>query len=245
MEESQPQELEELVGELEGESGAEEALSPEVEGFLHILEAGSLYLYSSRRIAAKQLGGVSRSRRRIVKVLMMVAETDSSDQVRAMAAESPRAPAHQAVLQQYPDLMEATERPLHQAPGKGEEDPGLASPDSAGGRRQDLVAKRLGVIGAVLCGVLILAIVATTVLGFTAEGTGEGMAYLIFYFFFIPLASIPVGLICLAGAILSRRVLRRQSSPDAQTAQKLSLGGPAAVLACYVICLLMLMMSGA
>ena len=66
MEELQPQELEELVQGLEGESGAEEALSPEVEGFLRILEAGSLYLYSSRRIAAKQLGGVSRSSRRIV-----------------------------------------------------------------------------------------------------------------------------------------------------------------------------------
>ena len=108
------------------------------------------------------------------------------------------------------------------------------APASAGGRRLDLVGKRLGVIGAVLCGVLILALVATIVLGFTAEGTSGGMALGILYFFFIPLASIPVGLVCLAGAVVSGVALRRQSSPAARTGLELSLLGPAVVLTCYM-----------
>jgi hypothetical protein len=130
MEELQSQELDDLVQEPDVESGAEEALPAEVEGLLRILEAGSLYLYSSRRIAAKQLGGVSRSSRRIVQALMAAAEADSSDEVRAMAAESLRAPVHQEYLQEHPDVVEPLDSTLDQASGKGETGRGMPAQES-------------------------------------------------------------------------------------------------------------------
>jgi hypothetical protein len=102
MEELQPQELEELVQELERENGAEESLAPEVEALLQDLEPTRRY--SLRRRAATQLGDVSRSSHQVVQALVTVAETDSATAVRAAAANSLRSPAHQAVLQRDPEL---------------------------------------------------------------------------------------------------------------------------------------------
>ena len=58
MEELQPQELEELVQELERENGAEESLSAEFEGLLQSLQPAKAYTF--RRRAAKRLGAGSR-----------------------------------------------------------------------------------------------------------------------------------------------------------------------------------------
>jgi hypothetical protein len=112
MEELEPQELEDLVHELKEEDGAEEMLSPEVEQLLHILESGGAAL--ERRDAAEQLGKVETSSPRIVLALIAAYESDSYSMVSQAAAESISAPVHQAILQQYPDLMEATERACQQ-----------------------------------------------------------------------------------------------------------------------------------
>lgn len=61
MEDLQPQELEELVRELERESDAEEALPPEIESLLRDLQSAGRF--TSRLRAARQLGEVSSSSR--------------------------------------------------------------------------------------------------------------------------------------------------------------------------------------
>ena len=104
MEELQPEELEQLVQELGGESGAEEAPSPEVEQLLQDLQPNRRYAF--RRRAAKELGEVGRSNRQMVEALVEAMESDSSATVRAIAAESVRAPVHQEILQEHPDLMQ-------------------------------------------------------------------------------------------------------------------------------------------
>ncbi len=110
MEELGPEELEELVQELGGEAGAEEALSPEVAQLLKDLQPTRLY--TSRRRAAEQLGEVNRSNREVVLALLVAGETDASADVRAAAGESLRAPVHQAVLQQHPELGERAQAVL-------------------------------------------------------------------------------------------------------------------------------------
>jgi hypothetical protein len=116
MEELQPQDIEELLQELEEEDGVEDSLPPEVEELLQDLQPARRPTF--RRRAAKQLGEVSRSSRQVVQALVTAAETDSAA-VRAAAAKSLRAPVHQEFLQQHPDLMEATERALQQRPRSG------------------------------------------------------------------------------------------------------------------------------
>ena len=61
MEEVQPEELEELVRELEGESDAEESISPEIESLLRDLQPARRF--TARLRAARQLGEVSSSSR--------------------------------------------------------------------------------------------------------------------------------------------------------------------------------------
>lgn len=160
---------------------------------------------------------------------MTACESDPDPEVRRAAAQSLRGPVHPVYLGQRPDLMEVTERVLKQAPG-------LTSPASAGEGRPDLKAKGLGIVNAVLCGLLILAMVATlVVVVLFAEDEGSGMFFVVVYFGFIPVASIPVGLLCLVGAVFSRTQLRRHSSPEARLGLRLSVRGPVAVIACYVI----------
>ena len=114
MEELQPQDIEDLLQELEEEGGAEEPLPSEVEALLRDLQPASSFM--TRLRAARLLGGISRSSRRVVRTLLTVAGTDSVSEVRAMAAESLRAPVHEQCLQEHPDLMEATERAFQQRP---------------------------------------------------------------------------------------------------------------------------------
>ena len=115
MDELHPEDLEELVKELEGEPGIEESLSPEVESLLQDLQTGSLYL--AREDAAEQLGKVETSSHRIVQALVGAYQSDPYSVVSKAAARSLRAPVHQEYLRQHPDLMEATERALQQRPG--------------------------------------------------------------------------------------------------------------------------------
>lgn len=114
MEELQPEELEELLQELEEEYGAEESPSPEVEALLRDLQPSRGFMLRLR--AARQLGGLSSSNRQIVQALGTVAEIDHSDEVRAAAAESLRAPVHQSLLQEHPELREAVDTALGKVP---------------------------------------------------------------------------------------------------------------------------------
>jgi len=104
MEELRPEELEALVQELEGESEEEEALSPEVEELLRDLAQASFGL--ARLKAAEDLGELSESSPRIVRALIAAGESDAFLGVREAALESLRAPVHQEILREYPDLMQ-------------------------------------------------------------------------------------------------------------------------------------------
>jgi hypothetical protein len=125
MEELQPQELEELVQELEGESEEEKALSPEVEELLRYLQQASWWVM--RRRAAEHLGKLRESSPRIVQSLIAAGESDSFLGVREAAVESLRAPVHQEYLKQHPDLMEKVERALRQPAGTESDMPTVAS----------------------------------------------------------------------------------------------------------------------
>ena len=111
MEELKPEELEELVQELQEESEEEETLSPEVEQLLRDLPFRPL---TARLRAARQLGGLGSSSRQIVQALTTLAEIDDSDEVRAVAAESLRAPVHQEYLQEYLERKKAIDIALQQ-----------------------------------------------------------------------------------------------------------------------------------
>jgi hypothetical protein len=108
--------------------------------------------------------------------------------------------------------------------------------------RIELWAVWFGRVGTVLCALLIVAIAATTVGLFTVE-RGGGLLFGMFLAFFIPAASIPVGLFCLVGAIVSAKALRRHSSPAVRSAFLLSCASPVAVLACYGACFGILMIA--
>jgi hypothetical protein len=225
--ELQPQDIEDLLQELEGASSTQVSHPQDVEELLYVLQSGSLYL--ARQDAAEQLGKAKTSGSQIIRALAAAQASDAYPEVRRAAAKALRGPVHQEYLGQRPDLMEVTERVLQQAPG-------LTDPASAGEGRLALRAKRLGIVNAVLCGLLILAMVATlVVVVLFAEDEGSGMFFVVVYFGFIPVASIPVGLLCLVGAVFSRTQLRRHSSPEARLGLRLSKRGPTAVIACYVI----------
>ena len=113
MEELQPEELEELVQELQEESEEEEALSPEVEELLRDLQPSSLYLIRQR--AAERLGELSESSPRIVQSLISARAFDSSPGVREAAEKSLRAPVHQEILREYLQLMRQTQSATEQA----------------------------------------------------------------------------------------------------------------------------------
>jgi hypothetical protein len=106
-----------------------------------------------------------------------------------------------------------------------------------GGARPDLVAKRLGYIAAVLCGLLIVATVVLTLWGLSIRaGTSDGMFVSMAFIVMLPGASIPVAIFCLIGAMLSKKALRTTSSTDARTGLWLCAGGPVAVVLCYAAC---------
>ena len=103
MNELGPQELEELVQELGGESDAEEALSPEVAQLLRDLDPERPM--EPKVEAVRQLGGLSTSNPQIVKALADASMWDANAQFRRLAAAALLAPAHQAVIEQHPELL--------------------------------------------------------------------------------------------------------------------------------------------
>jgi hypothetical protein len=105
MEELKPEDLQELVQELQEESSLEEALPPELEQLLRDLQPARRF--TARLRAARQLGEVSIGSRQIVQSLATVAELDDSDEVRAVASESLRAPVHQVYVQEYLERKKA------------------------------------------------------------------------------------------------------------------------------------------
>ncbi len=103
MEELRPEELEELVQELEGVSGAEEAPLPEVEQLLQDLEPERPMELKVE--AVRQLGELTSSSPQIVEALASASMWDASPKFRRFAAASLLAPAHQAVIEQHPGLL--------------------------------------------------------------------------------------------------------------------------------------------
>ena len=130
MEELQPQELEDLVQELDGENAAEDSLPPEVEELLRVLQSSGPY--HDRRSAALELGSLGISDSRIIRALTVAEASDPHPDVRRAAAGSLRAPVHKEYLQQHPDVVESAKSALQQVPGKGEPRRGMPRAQSVG-----------------------------------------------------------------------------------------------------------------
>ncbi len=107
MEELQPQDIEEVLQELEDEDSAQESLPLEVTEHLLVLQSDDLYL--DRQIAAEGLGSVGTSSPRIMRALRAAQESDPYPEVRRAAAKSLHAPVHQEYLRRDPNLEEETE----------------------------------------------------------------------------------------------------------------------------------------
>jgi hypothetical protein len=99
------------------------------------------------------------------------------------------------------------------------------------------IGKRLGIVGAVLCGLLVVAILGSVIVGANQPygDTGAAMALGFAYVFLIPLLSIPVGIVCLLGAVLSGQAWRKQASSDARIGFLLSLVAPGVTIVCYAV----------
>ena len=109
---------------------------------------------------------------------------------------------------------------------------------------QSLPASRLsrfgkwcGIAGAMLCGILILMIVATVIAGANVRpGDRDGaFGVLIRYVVFIPIAFVPVALVCFVGAIVSRQASLTHASRDARLGLVLSFVAPGVVVICYAV----------
>lgn len=81
----------------------EQPLSPDVEKLLQQLQRNRFF--DLRKGTAKKLGKLGVSDLRVVNALITTMESDPAPLVRREAAEALRAPAHQEILQQHPDLM--------------------------------------------------------------------------------------------------------------------------------------------
>ncbi len=216
-------EIRELLQRLEEGRGEEEPLSVEVEELLQDLQGpGRRKL---RRRAAELLGQVSRSSRDVVQALVTAAETDSDVTARIAAAESLGAEVHQAVLEQHPDLGNAMDRARRQACV-------YALRALGDGRRLALRAKKLGIIGAILCGLVILAFPLSLILA-PYEAGADILVLIMRGAILVPVA-IGAGLVCLIGAIQSATALRRFPSREARAGLWLS-AGPLAVIAFFAI----------
>ena len=91
----------------------EQSLSPDVEKLLQDLRAEQTLFNSVRIGAAKRLGRLSVSDLRVVNALIAAMESDPTPAVRREAAQALRAPAHQEILQQHPDLNKKVLVPFH------------------------------------------------------------------------------------------------------------------------------------
>lgn len=109
-----------------------------------------------------------------------------------------------------------------------------------------LWARSLGRVNVLLGGILILAMVATTVLACFLRGdnTGGGVEVGFIFLFFIPVVSLPVVFFCLAGIIVSVSATRRFPNGDARTGLWQSLLVPIVVVICYVVCWRIMLIAG-
>lgn len=80
------------------------SLPPQVEKLLQDLQPAQTF-NALRKSAARELGQLSASDRRVVSALLAAAEADPAPIVRRQAAQSLQATVHQTVLLQHPDLL--------------------------------------------------------------------------------------------------------------------------------------------
>lgn len=92
----------------EAEIPPAEPLTPVVQELLDVVESDSSSF--ARRDAAPQLGKVPASDPRIVRGRIAASESDPNAAVRRAAAQALRAPGHQELLLEQPDLIRETER---------------------------------------------------------------------------------------------------------------------------------------
>lgn len=113
-------------------------------------------------------------------------------------------------------------------------------------KEQQAFALGFSYFAAILCGLLTLATVSVTLwcLSIREGDTGGAMNSGMSFILVIPLASIPVGVVCFIGILLSCRAMRTYSGPSARTGLKLSLGGPVVVVVCYALCFALLRQAG-
>jgi hypothetical protein len=109
-------------------------------------------------------------------------------------------------------------------------------------------AQRLGYLAATLCGLLVLAMLVALVMAFSQKGSpsGEiGAALLLgtMLGYIIPLAAIPVTVMCVWGMTVSHRAMRSAPSPEARTGWLLSLGGLMSMGVCYALCFALVMIA--
>ena len=98
------------------------------------------------------------------------------------------------------------------------------------------IGKWFGISGAILCGVWVfvimgLAIANTTVSHVSGGGLGFAMAYITI----IPIAFIPIAIVCLLGAVLSGLAWRHKATSDARIGLMLSLAAPGVAVVCYAL----------
>jgi hypothetical protein len=104
MEGEQPEQIDELLDELEEEYSAPELLPPEVGKLVRDLRSAPDSL--ARHHATNVLGKVETSDRRVVLALLAAREHDRSRLVREAAAKSLKAAPHQEILRRHPELEE-------------------------------------------------------------------------------------------------------------------------------------------
>jgi hypothetical protein len=97
----------------------EDPLPPDIEELLRDLQPEQTS-DTIRALAARRLARLSESDARVVSALVVTRELDSSSVIREEAAKALRAPAHQAILDQHPDLVQQaleTQRSQRDQPG--------------------------------------------------------------------------------------------------------------------------------
>ena len=95
---------EQAVSQREGQRDKQKSPTPQVQELLQDLQLAGVW--SVRKRAVERLGELGESSPRIVLSLIAARADDSSQAVREAAEESLRAPVHQEILQECPDLMQ-------------------------------------------------------------------------------------------------------------------------------------------
>ena len=110
-------------------------------------------------------------------------------------------------------------------------------PPSLSTFRLGRTAKWFGIVGAVLCGLLVLMILTTVIADpYFRHGGGQGfgpIGLVFVYALLIPTLFAPVAVVCFVGAVLSELARRQQAGSDARIGLLLSVAAPLVVLACF------------